>query len=199
MKKGLPFEVAAQKVQVLVSGTGEVFDMWRCCTCGTLWYFQSAASYCHASSRNCIECGSRTDKLHTHCKACRDLKTRERWEALPEVEWDGETPLVLNEDSTYFRTPDDLYEYCDEGELGVKDLMLVVCTHVRPPCFSIDDFLNDILPDGLVTSDFGIDVAEVERVVNEAAAMVASKVWEHGGTRPSLASLREHLEDLTCL
>jgi len=195
MKRGLPYEVAAQRVQILVNGTGEIFDTWRCRTCGAIYPTENSAAYCHATDRKCQDCDNRTERHYTHCKTCRGRRDAEHWQAMPEVEWDGVTALSLNDSYRYFFNTEELADYCVYEGIEVDDLMLVVCKHIRPYSFSLDDFLasHGLLPDDQYAEDFGIDVAAIEQAVNDAVAKVAESVWEPCGKRPSLDSLKRQL------
>jgi hypothetical protein len=70
-------------------------------------------------------CGAPQEKGYTHCQACRDKRDRERWEAMPVVDWDGETPLVCYRSDEWFFNTDQLVEHCEDNEIEIGDLMLV--------------------------------------------------------------------------
>lgn len=192
--QGLPYEVAARRVQVLVTGR-LVREMWECRTCGALYDREGSAAYCHASSRPCQSCGKPADKSYAHCESCRGKLRRERWDAMPEIVWDGEAALAIYDSDQYFFDADDLADYCGDEGIDVADLMLVLCKHVRPRTFSLDDFLDDLLPDDQGAADFGIDVVAAEKAVNDATSQVAALVWEPIGKRPTLESLKRHLKE----
>lgn len=164
---------------------------WICKTCRTFYgdkeHAERAARYCCEKDHACdLEgCKGRAEKPYIYCKPCRDKKDRERWLALPEVEWDGETPLVLHDDDTYFFSADDLQEYLDEHELTLEQVQLVVAVKEEPPQFDMSDHLTDYLPDGM---DHDGDT-KINAVVNRWIEKHVPDVWVPGETRPSLSSM----------
>jgi len=92
------------------------------------------------------ECGKPTPKTYTRCEECRNKLTRERWLALPLVEWDGESPIVMFDDDRYFWSTEDLLDWCYDEDIKPSTLMLVTCE----PHFAreIDaDYWSDDLPE----------------------------------------------------
>lgn len=81
---------------------------------------------------NCNECGKEFKKNYTYdefCDDCRKKKEEESYLKMDLVEWDGDSALYLY-DSTdkYFFDYSDILDYCDEEDVELKDLKLVVCT-----------------------------------------------------------------------
>lgn len=52
--------------------------------------------YCHNDWYPC-ECGGWREKYRTICQQCRDKKDREKWQAKPQEEWDGDYPIALQD------------------------------------------------------------------------------------------------------
>lgn len=115
------------------------------------------------------ECGKPTPKTYAHCDECREKRQRERWLALPLVEWDGETPICQYGGDEYFFSSDELYDWCDNNAVHPGDLMLVTC---EPQYLSqIDtDYWSDDLPED------GDLPAEVEAALNA----LNKAIREHG-------------------
>lgn len=92
------------------------------------------------------DCGQPVERGRLRCHPCQRKYDEARWLALPLIEWDGETPLVLHRDDRYFFSPDDVYDFADEHDLKVSELRLVVCepNYVR----QVDeDYWIDELPE----------------------------------------------------
>lgn len=166
---------------------------WICKTCRTFYGDQAgaerAARYCCEKDHACdLEgCPNRAEKPYIYCKPCRDKKDRERWLALPEVEWDGETPLVLHDDDTYFFSADDLQEYLDEHGLTLEQVQLVVAVPEEKPQFDMSEHLSDYLPEGMEMEC--AEDTKINAVVNRWIEKHAPDVWVPGATRPTLASM----------
>ena len=182
MKTGkLPYEEAAERKNNL-SG-------WVCKTCRQYWANdERAARWCCASDTECGEegCKERTDKSYTRCTTCRGKQDVARWEALKEVEWDEETPLVLDDDDTYFFHPEDLERYLEDHELKIEDLRLVLCVPEHKPNFDMTDLMADYLPEDQDCDD----PTEINKVVNDWIEEHAPEMWVPGKTRPTLGSVR---------
>jgi len=182
----LPSERSAHVVTV----TG-----WACAKCNR-WYAQDerTARYCCATDFPCPEngCKNRAPKGHIRCDDCDEARQRTRWEALPENEWDEQTPLVLDGDDTYFFNADDLRNWIeDEDGRRIDDARLVVCVPEAPPTFEMAEFLTDYLPPDM-DGDLG-DTSKIDDRVNGWIRKNAPKAWVPGTTRPTLTSLREAL------
>ena len=180
----LPFEDSA--VQMTVTG-------WVCKTCGRFCGKEERlARWCCAKDLPCETegCTRRAPKGYLVCDECRHQKELARWKALPEVEWDGATPLALDDDDTYFIETEDLDSYLDDLELKVEDVRLVVCVQDHKPRFDVMDLLTDYLPDGL---DCDENPDAINKVINIWIDENVPVVWVHGKTRPSDKSLRAAL------
>ena len=79
----------------------------------------------------CNTCGAPAEKYHRFCEACQAKRDAERWEALPLVEWDGETPLCIYRGDTYFFDIDQVRDYAENSGEKVSELRLVLC---KPVC-----------------------------------------------------------------
>ena len=87
--------------------------------------------------------------------------------ALPVVEWNGQDPLCLYNSDQYFFDYDELMDYCEENEIDLPDLMLVLCepTELR----TLDsDFFEECLADEQELP------AEIEKAIDEFNAKVAA-------------------------
>lgn len=87
-----------------------------------------------------------TEKHHLRCEECQAKKDRADWLALPEEEWDGETPLVLFRSDRYFFDWEDVDMFSEDEDVPVRDMMLVKCEPLHAPELDIGDFLESVLP-----------------------------------------------------
>jgi hypothetical protein len=180
--KTMPFEQAAE----LLTG----LSGWVCKTCRRYWAdAERMARWCCATDLKCATdgCEHRVAK-HSYviCDACRGKKELERWLKLPEVPWDGETPLCLDDDDTYFFSPEDLDEYLADHSLKADDLRLVICELESKPSFDMHDHLQDYLPEGLDADDD----RKINAVVNRWIDKHVPDVWVPSKARPTAESLK---------
>ncbi len=165
---------------------------WVCKTCRKFWTEdEHMARYCCSKDRRCEtkDCPNRSlGRGFLYCQACSDLKDHERWLKLREVEWDGETPLVLHDDDRFFFAPDDLAWYLEDKNLKLEDVRLVIAEEDPKPEFELLDFLEDYLPEGGAL-DVG-DTKRINGIVNRYIERYAPKVWIASDARPTLGSVR---------
>lgn len=178
-----PYEEAAEVVTGL-SG-------WACKVCRRYWAEdEHMARWCCAGTLPCKSdgCANRVKKnAYVYCEPCLEKRRLERWLALPEVPWDGKTPLAVDDDDLYFFSEDDLREYLEENGLKPEDLRLVLCEEEPKPRFDMSDLVGDYLPEGL---DMEGDPSRLEAHVNAWIEKNVPQVWNHGKARPTSASLR---------
>lgn len=197
--KGLPWEEAAE-VRTYITG-------WACRTCNRFYGSgpanEQAARYCCASDAPC-ECGGRRRVTSVVCDDCRAKRATEKYYALEEVNWDGDTPLVPYDGDRYLFGVDDLEEYLDDcGEDGDANeesresalhfVRLCLCRMQPPMQFDLDDLLD--AHDVYIDEIFGqlrVDGQTAEKRVNDWLARLGP-TWAQDNKRPTLASLRSHL------
>jgi hypothetical protein len=176
---------------------------WVCKTCQRFYGdgdgAERAARWCCAADLKCATdgCEARVPKGGwTACDPCRDRLQRERWLKLPEVAWDGETPLCLHDDDRYFFGPEDLDNYIENhvvDGMKVEDLQLVICEPDAKPRFELCDVLQDYLSEETET-DVG-DASEIEKTVNDWIEEHIPQMWVAGKTRPTLDSVKPEVAD----
>jgi hypothetical protein len=167
---------------------------WVCKTCRRYWAEdEHMARYCCSTEMPCETKGC-AGRRRTHgiiyCDACSAKQDEARWKAIPEVKWDGKTPLVLHDDDTYFFDSDSLRDYLEEQDIKLEDLRVVICEEVGKPSFEMRDLLEDYLPDGLDCDSTEKINAVVERWIDKHVPTV----WTSSNARPTLASLKEYVE-----
>lgn len=83
-----------------------------------------------ATHTDCDRCKQEFEKPYTYskyCQSCEYVIRHEKYLSLPLVEWDGESALSLWDDDQYFFSIDEIQDYCEEHELKISDLKLVLC------------------------------------------------------------------------
>jgi len=186
-KGTLPNEEAAERLTNIAG--------WVCKTCRRFFgddaTAETVARYCCEKDHECGTkgCAGRAEKPYIYCDACLKQRAEARYMALPEVEWDGETPLCVFDDDTYFFDVDSLADDLAENETPLEKARLVLCEEDSKPHFSMDDFVSDY-----VGEHDGVDATNrIDLVVNRWIEKHVPTMWVAGKSRPSLASLKMHV------
>jgi hypothetical protein len=139
-------------------------------------------------------CGGRTNFSHKLCIDCWEEQQRAAWEKYPVVQWDGEGMICSLTTNEYYddleSAIDDLFND-DEGD--IDDLQLVVCVPLKPPHFSLSDWVE-----GYTHDDWEMDKedGEIEDTINLLLQSVTGLGYEPGKTRPDTTSLQAELDAL---
>ena len=133
----------------------------------------------------CTTCGAPAEKYHLYCDACQAKRDAERWEALPLVEWDGETPLCIYRGDTYFFDIDQVRDYAAEHDMKVSELQLVLCKPVYAHNIEVDYWADDLPEGGDAPSWLEDAVDEFNEVVAKHRTEPLS--WMRGQRRVVLA------------
>lgn len=96
-----------------------------------------------AISAVCEVCGEPTQaKYITKCNACHKKFLDEKYLTMEEVEWDGETPLAIFDSDEYFWNEDGIICYCEDHDIDVKDLQLLLCEK-EPLSIDVASYFDD--------------------------------------------------------
>lgn len=114
----------------------------------------------------CDKCGTIRERLN-YCRPCHDNKMIEKFNALEKRDWDGETPLHLDNADYYFFDKGDLLDYIEENEAELSELRLVLCKPVKMRTIDQDILLDDLhedaeLPDSVETALTALNTAILE-------------------------------------
>lgn len=84
----------------------------------------------YITHKNCDNCGNEFEKQYTYEKLCRECQLKisnEKYFKLDFVEWDGQNAVCLYNEDQYFFNEEEILEFCDENEINLEDLQLVLC------------------------------------------------------------------------
>jgi hypothetical protein len=93
------------------------------------------------------ECGEVKEKFQIRCQKCRDKKDAKAFALRPRKVWDEATPLYLDRTDSYFMDYEELELYCDDNEIKIKDLALIICEPVYAKEIDPNDYYQNDLPD----------------------------------------------------
>jgi hypothetical protein len=133
----------------------------------------------HGSTHKICECGNEMSKGWTICESCRTKKADEEFNLLEEVEWDGVSMISIYHDDRFFSDIGDVYEYCEEEEIDIKDLKLVICKKsVNISEVNIDELNEEYTTeDGRGVSDFHPEIADKVSELNELIRNAKPTIW----------------------
>jgi len=140
---------------------------------------ERAARYDGCTHRPCEDCGEPTEKGWLVCNVCREKRDKVRYEALSEKIWNEEGLIYSDAVQKYFSSWDEVKEYCDEEEIEVGALRLLICDEQYLPLLA-DDYGCDELADDGELPDAAIEAIEK---FNEAIRNVGAVSWYPGKFR----------------
>jgi hypothetical protein len=143
---------------------------------------ERSARYAGCTHRKCETCENITPKSRIYCETCQSKRDRERYEKLPLVEWDGETPLVIFRDDRYFFDADDFFDWCECEEIDPASVMLVLCEPEYLHQIDTDTWSDDLPEDGELPDD----VAAAVDALNKVIAAAGPSCWREGKQRVTL-------------
>lgn len=170
---------------------------WVCKTCRRFYGNEQGAErlarFCCEKDHACETkgCENRVERTYIICESCRERAEKERYLALPQEKWDGETPLVIFNDDTYFSDEDSLLDHAAELGIKVADMMLVICEVDPPPSFDMMEFLHGHISEDLDVID---GVEKIEKAVEDWIKENVPTMWVQGKKRPTPDSLPKETE-----
>ncbi|MGL5097185.1 MAG: hypothetical protein ACRDD1_16485, partial [Planctomycetia bacterium] len=154
-------------------------------------YGERQARHCCANDSPCAcGCGARCEgRRRTVCEGCRRALSDARFNRLPVVEWDHETPLLVWDDDLFLFSEDEVAEHLGDrlaDGYALEDVQLELCERVVPPLFEMHVFLCDDLHEDaeLPPTD------AIEKTVNDWIDANFPTGWTGGGKRIAVESLR---------
>jgi hypothetical protein len=154
-----------------------------------LYYGKGEEGERRARNANCThkkcECGN-VYKKNSYCNKCSERRTRESFLKLEAVEWDGESMMCLRYDDRFFYDMEDVLEYCEDEDIDISDLELMLCEkEVRISEINIDE-LNEEYCSG--DGEQGVtyhhpDIAEKVEELNELIRNAKPVLWFQSNKR----------------
>lgn len=135
------------------------------------------------------DCGASVERGRVRCQPCQEKLDQEDWLKLPLVEWDGAAPLCLFRDDEYFFSLDDVEVYCDNHDLQMSTLQLVVCAPTVTREVDSDYWCDDLPEDGELPPWLEDAVHTLNAVIREHRCDPLS--WYQGKERVVLTDERE--------
>jgi|GEM_PF-4850365 len=130
------------------------------------------------------DCGNEVEIHRSICSSCSDKNQIEKFNALPVVEWNGMTPLVLHNSDTYFFDLESIEEYADENNIKTSDLNLVLCEPNYASQVESDYWEDDLPQDQDFNEVVSFEVVRALAALNEAIGHNKTVLsWSEGSKR----------------
>lgn len=144
-------------------------------------YFGNLEKYARlqgATHKKC-ECGELVKaNYYGKCSSCREQRDIEKYNAMPNKDWDGETPLYSDAHDEYFFDEDELECFIDEEEdRTIENLRLIIC---KPNYFNTIDesYFDDDLPENC--EDLPPELTEAIEEFNNVIRGLKPASWSPG-------------------
>lgn len=136
--------------------------------CGDLPHSEHQARWSGATHRKCETCAN-TYPVRAYCETCREKQVRERWLAMPIVEWDGEQMLCTYDNDRFFSDPDDFLEWCADEGADPGSVMLVATHGVNLREVDPDHWSDELPEDGELPDDVAAALDALNAVIRARA------------------------------
>lgn len=146
-----------------------------------------------ATQLKCSTCGTNYES-NSFCRVCSDKKQEESYNKKPFKVWDGNEPLVIYQDDTYFFDEDQLKDYIYENDLDdedVKNLRLMICEPNN--CREIEeDYFGDEMPENMDSlEEFDKGLVEKLKEINTYIKTLPPISWSQGMYRTTYTIEKE--------
>lgn len=129
---------------------------------------ESAARYSGCTHRKCERCAAVTLKERGGlCRKCRDAKEREKFLAMPEIEYESDMVVQPFGSDDYLFSEEDVEAYADSLDPPATELELIVCEPHHAKEVDPDEFYSDMLPEDTCLDDIDKKLADAFAALNE--------------------------------
>jgi hypothetical protein len=132
---------------------------------------ERAARYDGCTHVICEKCGKIIQRGWLLCNDCIAAKEKAKYEAMPKVEWDGKGMLYSSVADKYFSDWGEIDEYCDEEDVKIDNLRLVICKPNYLPLLDLDYGCDDLAEDGELPDEIIEAITKFNAVVKEVGAV----------------------------
>ena len=161
---------------------------------GRFWGNDERMARFDGSTHRRCECGAVIEQ-RSYCRACHDRKQVERWQAMPEVEWDGTAMLYSQVADHYFRDEQELADYCADSEdpCTPDDLRLIICTpnYLREVdlCEDNGEEMPEDGDESCFTTAVQVALEMLNKAIRESRTPEQAISWSPGKTKPKAGSI----------
>ena len=135
------------------------------------------ARYANSTHKKC-ECGGAAPKGWSYCEKCTDKKSQEKFDKLEQIDWDGKSIMCLRNDDKFFSSMEEVYEYCEDNDVRLKTLQLMLCEkEVHISEVNLDELNEEYCTEDESLSDFHPELAAKCEELNEMIRKTEPKIW----------------------
>lgn len=114
---------------------------------------ERAARYDGSTHRICETCGKVVDR-HSYCHPCSVNRELEKYNSMERRDWNGTDGLYSQVADEYFFDEDSLMSHCEENEIQLSELRLIICEPTYPHLIDpTDEYCDDLPEDGEVPDE----------------------------------------------
>ncbi len=157
--------------KVILFDSNEAAQYWTNLAGWVSWngrYFgdgERAARYDGCTHRPCEDCGEPAPKSWLVCKKCRILRDETRYNAMPKEEWNEKGMLYSDAHDKYFSSWDGIEYYCEDEEIGIDKLRLIICEPNYLPLLADDYGCDELAEDGELPDDAIQAIEDFNKVI----------------------------------
>lgn len=129
---------------------------------------ESTARYDGCTHRPCQDCGEPAEKCWLLCPKCRAVKEEARYNAIPKEVWDEVGGLYSEVADKYFWSWDEVKEYCDEEDIPIEKLHLIICKPVYLSTLDVDYFKDALPEDGELPDEVIKAIESFNKVIKDS-------------------------------
>jgi len=109
---------------------------------------ERAARYSGCTHVACSDCGKPTTKGWLVCDSCKEIREKAKYQSMPKEVWDEKGMLYSQSADKYFSDWGEVEEYCEEEDIKIGNLMLIICKPNYLPLLDLDYGYDELAEDG---------------------------------------------------
>jgi len=132
---------------------------------------ERAARYDGCTHVTCEDCGKPAPRCWLVCDSCKGIREKATYDAMPKEVWNGEGMLYSESADKYFSDWGEIEDYCEEEDVTIDSLRLVICKPNYLPLLDLDYGCDDLAEDGELPDEIVEAIAKFNAVVKEVGAV----------------------------
>ena len=132
---------------------------------------ERAARYDGCTHVTCEDCGKPTSRGWLVCHDCIGIRDKKKYESMPKEAWDEKGMLYSQSADKYFSDWGEIDDYCDEEDIKIDSLMLVICKPNYLPLLDIVYGCDELPEDGELPDEIVEAIKDFNAVVKEVGAV----------------------------
>ena len=137
---------------------------------------ERAARYDGCTHTRCEDCREPVDRGRLICPQCHEIRQIKRYTAIPKEEWNEVGMLYSDAYDKYFSSWEEIEGYCEDEEISIDKLRLIICEPQYLPLISDDYGCDELAEDGELPDS----VIQAIEDFNKAIKVVGAVSWMPG-------------------